>query len=62
MKYNIHKGVISEEMPTAGIIEKLVALLAAVKLMAKQKAVPSAATSPTAKTGSVLNDPKVSKY
>ena len=59
MKYNMHKGVISEEIPTAGIIEKFDALLAAVKLMAKQKAVPSAAMSPTAKTGLVLNDPKV---
>ena len=43
----MHKGVISEEIPTAGIKEKFDALLAAVKLMAKQKAVHSGGRAAT---------------
>ena len=42
----MHNGVNRDETPTAGIIEKLLALLAAVKLIAKQIATPKAATSP----------------
>ena len=59
MKNNIHSGVNREEIPTAGIIEKLLALLAAVKLIAKQMATPNAAKSPSAKIFSSLNDPNV---
>ena len=55
----MHNGVNRDEIPTAGIIEKLLALLAAVKLIAKQIATPKAATSPTAKNSSSLNDPNV---
>ena len=55
----MHNGVIRDDIPTAGIIEKLLALLAAVKLIAKQIATPKAATSPIAKNSSSLNDPNV---
>ena len=55
----MHNGVNRDDIPTAGIIEKLLALLAAVKLIAKQIATPKAATSPTAKNSSSLNDPNV---
>ena len=57
----MHNGVNRDEIPTAGIIEKLLALLAAVKLIAKQIATPKAAISPTAKNSSTLNDPNVIK-
>ena len=53
----MHKGVRSDEIPTAGIIEKLEALLAAVKLIARQIAVPNAAISPRARIFSVFEDP-----
>ena len=55
----MHNGVNRDDIPTAGIIGKLLALLAAVKLIAKQIATPKAATSPTAKNSSSLNDPNV---